>query len=79
MRARTAARHPGCPLATLSARERHVADLVTLGLANQQIARRLDCAPSTVSNVLWRVYRRLNLHSRTDLALLVYRHDPTPL
>lgn len=63
---------PVGPLDQLTARERDVVYAVAHGLSFKQAARKLDIAPSTVANHLYRVYRKLSLNSRTDLARLVY-------
>jgi DNA-binding NarL/FixJ family response regulator len=52
----------------LTQREVEIMRLVTIGLANKQIARRLDLSEGTVKVHLHNVYRKLNLNSRTALA-----------
>jgi transcriptional regulator, LuxR family len=41
---------------------------VVRGLSFKQAARLLGVAPSTVANHLYRVYRKLGINSRTELA-----------
>jgi DNA-binding CsgD family transcriptional regulator len=57
------------PVATLSAREREVYDLMCEGLANGDIARRLFISPATVKVHVRHVYDKLGIRSRTALAL----------
>ncbi|MCO1335873.1 LuxR C-terminal-related transcriptional regulator [Microbulbifer sp. OS29] len=59
------------PLDLLSARELEVVQAITRGLSFKQAARKIGVAPSTVSNHLYRVYRKLNISSRSELALIV--------
>ena len=49
----------------LTPREREVLGLVARGLTNQQIARQLWVAPSTVAKHLEQAYQKLGVHSRT--------------
>ncbi len=59
------------PLDLLSAREQEVVQTITRGLSFKQAAREIGVAPSTVSNHLYRIYRKLNISSRNELATLV--------
>ncbi len=52
----------------LTAAERRVADLAAEGLSNRTIAQRLYVTPKTVENQLGRVYVKLGIASRADLA-----------
>lgn len=63
---------PTGPLDRLTAREREVVYAVAHGLSFKQAARKLGVAPSTVANHLYRIYQKLDLSSRTELAKLVY-------
>ena len=56
------------PLSTLSERERQVVRLVVTGLTDENVAQRLSLSESTVGVHLKRVYRRLGVHSRVELA-----------
>ncbi|MFC0106112.1 helix-turn-helix transcriptional regulator [Kibdelosporangium aridum] len=55
-------------LATLSEREMQVATLAAAGYTNQEIAAQLFITASTVEQHLTRVFRKLNLKRRQDLA-----------
>jgi len=59
------------PLDTLTAREREIVVSVCRGLSYKEVARPLGIAPSTVSNHLYRVFEKLGITSRTELAKLV--------
>ena len=61
---------PGCPT-RLTPRERRILRAVAHGWGNDQIARQLGVAPSTVMNALTRVYRKVGVESRAE-ALLYY-------
>ena len=63
---------PAGPLDSLTDRERQIVYAITQGLSFKQAARRIGVAPSTVANHLYRVYRKLSVNSRTELATLVY-------
>jgi DNA-binding CsgD family transcriptional regulator len=52
----------------LTAREREIAELVGEGLANKEIAAKLFVSVSTVEKTLTRMYSKLGLRSRTELA-----------
>ena len=58
----------------LSAREREILVLVGLGLANKQIARRLQISEKTVKVHLTNVFRRIGVDDRTQAALWAERH-----
>ncbi|MEU4262894.1 helix-turn-helix transcriptional regulator [Streptomyces argenteolus] len=60
-------------LASLTAREREVAELVAEGLTNQSIATRLYLSPRTVETHLSRVYRKTGVTTRAGLAALMVR------
>ncbi|MEU9254875.1 AAA family ATPase [Streptomyces sp. NPDC048270] len=72
----TPAARPQDPVARLSRAERRVAVLAAQGCTNQVIAARLFVTASTVEQHLTKVYRKLHVRSRTDLAGLV---GPRPL
>lgn len=63
---------PPGPLDRLTAREREIVLAVSQGLSFKQAARKIGVAPSTVANHLYRIYRKLGVYSRTELAALVY-------
>ncbi|WP_053711132.1 helix-turn-helix transcriptional regulator [Streptomyces sp. NRRL B-3648] len=58
-------------LSRLSEREREISVLVSKGRTNQQIARALALSPKTVETYLARVFKKLTLCSRAQLAALV--------
>lgn len=58
----------------LSAREREVLLLVSGGLGNKQIARRLGIAERTVKAHLTNVFQRIGVADRTQAALWAQRH-----
>lgn len=59
------------PFDLLSVREKEVVQAITRGLSFKEAARELGVAPSTVSNHLYKVYRKLNISSRSELALVM--------
>jgi len=71
----TQAAEEGRPLDRLTERQRDVAVLVAQGLSNEEIAGRLFVSPATVKSHLTTVMRRLDVRSRTQLAILVNRDD----
>jgi DNA-binding NarL/FixJ family response regulator len=58
---------PG-PADDLTVREREIADLVAGGRSNKQVARELFVSDKTVEHHLSRVYAKLGVRSRTELA-----------
>lgn len=65
--------------AALTGREREVAGLVASGLSNADIALALGMSRATVKAHLTRVYAKLGVRSRTQLAVLLPRAaDPRP-
>ena len=63
---------PTGPLDRLTPREREIVFAVAQGLSFKQAAKKIGVAPSTVANHLYRVYRKLGVYSRTELAALVH-------
>jgi DNA-binding NarL/FixJ family response regulator len=53
---------------TLSPTEQRVADLAASGMTNRAIAAALFVSPKTVDTNLTRIYRKLGVHSRAELA-----------
>jgi DNA-binding NarL/FixJ family response regulator len=53
----------------LTAHERRVAALVARGMTNAEIGGELSVSPKTVESHLSSIYRKLELRSRTELAL----------
>jgi DNA-binding CsgD family transcriptional regulator len=56
----------------LSERELQIAMLVALGQANKQIAKKLKISEWTVATYLRRIFAKLNIDSRTNLAVRCY-------
>ena len=52
----------------LSETERQIADLVAKGLSNKEVAAALSLSPKTVEWNLSKVYAKLGVRSRTELA-----------
>ena len=50
----------------LTAREREVANLISLGFTYSQIAGELFISPHTVRSHIERIYEKLNVHSRSE-------------
>lgn len=63
------ARVGGRPAATgeLTETERRIATLVAEGRSNKEIASALYITPKTVGTQLSRIYRKVGVHSRTEL------------
>tara|TARA_R110001592_G_scaffold323435_1_gene602669 strand:- start:3915 stop:4844 length:930 start_codon:yes stop_codon:yes gene_type:complete len=59
------------PLDSLTLRERQVVEGVTQGLSFKMIAKKLELSPSTVSNHLYRIYQKLNINNRSELADII--------
>lgn len=57
------------PLHPLTVRERAIAELVAQGLSNREIGSELGITEGTVKVALHRAYEKLNIGSRTELAL----------
>jgi DNA-binding NarL/FixJ family response regulator len=65
-------------LGRLSAGEHAIAQGVLAGRTNQQIARDLRYSPKTVEWNLTRIYRKLGVRSRTELAVRLARDVGAP-
>ena len=63
------------PISSLSARERDVYDLLCQGLSNREIAKRLFISVETVKVHARHVYDKLEIRSRTALALQAARRS----
>jgi DNA-binding NarL/FixJ family response regulator len=59
-------------VATLSEREREVLFLIGKGLSNQEIARSLDVAPSTVKNHVTSVFAKIGARDRAQAVITAY-------
>jgi DNA-binding CsgD family transcriptional regulator len=60
---------------SLTSREQRVAVIAARGHTNREIAGRLFLSPHTVDFHLRQVYRKLDLHSRVELARFVATND----
>jgi two-component system, NarL family, nitrate/nitrite response regulator NarL len=65
-------------LRSLAAREMQVANLVAEGMANKDVAVKLGLSEHTVSNYLFRIYNKLGISSRIELALYVLKERERP-
>jgi DNA-binding CsgD family transcriptional regulator len=65
------------PLDELTARELEVVEGVTQGLSFKQIAKELSLSPSTISNHLYRIYQKLKITNRSELADLMRNQTQT--
>lgn len=63
---------------SLTAHELRVAALVARGLTNVEIGAELAVSPKTVESHLGSIYRKLELRSRTELALHIVRAGGLP-
>lgn len=64
---------PELALESLGAREREVARLAAQGLQTREIATVLGSSPNTVRNQLHRIFEKLGLSSRAELAAWLFR------
>ena len=62
-------------LPDLTPQEAHIAQLVTAGKTNKAIAAALFLSPKTVEYHLTSTYRKLDIHSRAELARIVAREE----
>lgn len=62
---------------SLTPRERQVVDLVARGLTNRQIAEELYLSEKTVGNHIGRILVKLDLRSRTQMAVYAVEHGLT--
>jgi DNA-binding NarL/FixJ family response regulator len=58
----------------LTARERQIVSLIRLGKANKEIAHELHLTEGTVKEYLSRIFRKLEVHNRTELAVWAFMH-----
>jgi len=68
---------PAAPL-DLSETERKIAELVAAGRTNREVAEILFVSPRTVSAGLARIYRKLSVSSRTEMAARLGGAEPPP-
>ncbi|GKQ49658.1 hypothetical protein BRSPCE3_05120 [Bradyrhizobium sp. Ce-3] len=62
-------------LAMLTERERQIVRLVSEGLSNKEIGRRLKVADGTIKVHLHHIFRKLEINNRTILATLAVSHS----
>lgn len=62
-------------LSVLTDREREIMRLVSEGLPNKAIARRLNISQGTIKVHLHHIYQKLEINNRTVLAALAYHND----
>jgi len=58
--------HGESDLEPLSDRETHVLDLLARGFAYAEIARLIGVSPHTIGTYIKRLYRKLQVHSRSE-------------
>lgn len=68
---------PDCVTSALSAREVSIANLVSRGFRDQEIADHVGLSLHTVKQYLKQIYRKTSLRSRVDLAVCMVTHDST--
>jgi len=61
----------------LSPRERQIVSLIAMGCSNRDVAARMGLRTQTVKNHLCRIYRKLNLPNRVQLAVFAVGHGTT--
>ena len=66
---------PG-PASPITRRELEIAQLITAGLSNRAIARKLFLSERTVDNHVQHLLNKLNFHSRTQIAAWVAGQRP---
>jgi len=64
-------------MAGLSPREQQIVALIQEAKSNKQIAYELHLTEGTIKEYLYRIFRKLHVSSRTELALLSYREGLT--
>jgi len=69
---------PTTGVGRFSPRERQIATFLASGCSNQEIANRLGLRLQTVKNHLSRIYRKLGVPNRVQLAVLVVQEGQTP-
>jgi RNA polymerase sigma factor (sigma-70 family) len=60
----------------LTARQQQIVDAALEGATNRQIAERLGLSEQTVKNQLTRVYHKLGIAGRVQLAMVASRERP---
>lgn len=67
--------NPENALAVLTERERQIMRLVSRGLSNKEIGRRLNIADGTIKVHLHNIFQKLEIGNRTELAALAISQD----
>ena len=62
-------------VAQLTDKERQIVDSVARGRTNREVAGELKLSHKTVEWTLTRVYRKLGVRSRTELVLMLVKHE----
>lgn len=62
-------------VAVLTGRQRQIVRLVSLGMSNRQIATELHLSEGTVKEYIWRLFQKLSIHNRTELAVWAHHLD----
>jgi DNA-binding NarL/FixJ family response regulator len=65
---------PAAPSPPFSPRERQIVAFITKGCSNREIAARMGLRTQTVKNHLCRIYRKLGLPNRVQLAMFALGH-----
>ncbi len=63
------------PDTSLTARELEVLGLITEGMINKEIAKKLYISEKTVKNHVSNIFRKLNVSDRTQAAIYAYKHN----
>lgn len=63
-------------LARLSPKERSIADCVSVGMRNREIADAVGISEGTVKTYLYHIYNKLGVGNRTELAMFVRDNHP---
>jgi DNA-binding NarL/FixJ family response regulator len=59
-----------------SPRERQIVAFITIGCSNREIAARMGLRTQTVKNHLCRIYRKLGVPNRVQLAVFAVTREP---
>ena len=65
---RTVVSQPAAPHQVLSAQEMQIARLAATGLSNREIGERLFLSPRTIGSHLYRIFPKLEITARSQLA-----------
>jgi DNA-binding NarL/FixJ family response regulator len=64
-------RKPAPEIATLSARQREIADMIAVGMSDEAIASKLDLAYGTIKQHSYEIRHKLRVNTRIKVALLM--------